>query len=142
MKHLRDLLGGVNGWVEAGIVGSQRRDQLGHISAALDAMEAGLELVEGGANPSEDHRPAAPVLHAAGDPADAVVDVLDGVGRRERALEVLGEPELLGGEQLVEAFADRRSGTRMLVSETTRQRLEAAPRCLDRGRPKRVVQKT
>src|SRR5690606_39485958 len=98
-------------------------------------MEAALQLVEGGANPAEDHRAAAPALHAAGDPADAVVDVLDGVGGRQRSFELVGEAELLDGEELVEALADGRGGARVFACEGAGERLEAPLRGLRRRRP-------
>jgi hypothetical protein len=96
-------------------------------------METGLQLLEGGTEPAEDHRPAAPALDATGDAADPVVHVLDGVGGREGALEVLRDPQLLDREQLIEALAERLGGARVIGREASGQGLEAALRGLARG---------
>src|SRR5260370_20104062 len=87
--RLRGLLRGVKARrLELRVVSRERGDELRHALVAAQLAEGLRRLVEGEREPAEDHLAAVPARDVVRGLADAAVDELDRVRRRERPSEV------------------------------------------------------
>src|SRR3954470_15746026 len=102
-------------------VRAQCSDQLRHVLVTLHTTELALCLTDTQRHPATDHRLSLPPFHVPADAAQSAIHILDGIRRRERAEERLGQVEAKNGETLVQTLAETRGSAVFAV------RLE--PRC-------------
>src|SRR5439155_8555129 len=98
------------------------------IGVAADATEAPRGVTQGGSDPADDHGAVPPAAHVASEGGHRAVEILDGVGRAERPVERAADSEPLQREHLVESFAQRRGGSRMILIEGARNATSSRPR--------------
>ncbi len=84
---------------------------MGSLTIGLEATEGLLGLQQAGGGPSERHLGDPPAFDVARDLAHRAERVLDDVGARQRALQLLGQAEADDGEDLLEALQDREPAT-------------------------------
>src|SRR5262245_38510277 len=82
---------------------------------ALHPAETALSLGDPERNPPANHALAAPALYVAKNAAQRPVQVLDAVGRRERATERLCDAEAKDGQGLVQPLAETLCGAVLAI---------------------------
>jgi hypothetical protein len=92
------------------LVSAQGGDEPRHADVAAQLAEGLGRLDEGDGDPAQDHRAAIPLGHVVGLLADAAVDELDGVGRRQRSFQPARQTEVKDSEGLIEALEQRGGG--------------------------------
>ena len=118
---------------ELSVAGTERGDQRGHFVASLHAPEPVGRFEHGRADPAKHHRAAAPAFDVPLDVTGATQEALDRIGRGQRPLQPLGQPERDHGERLVEPFPDTGGRTRMLAIQPAGEVLQAPAGRLDVG---------
>jgi hypothetical protein len=94
---------------------------------ATDATEAARGMTQRCGDPTDNHRAVPPAAHVASEGSHRAMEVLDGVGRAERSVEGAADSETLQREHLVEPFAQRGSGSGMILIERASKCLELTP---------------
>jgi hypothetical protein len=101
------------------LVTAQGGDEPRHADVAAQLAEGLGRLDEGDGDPAQDHRAAVPLGHVVGVLADAAVDELDGVGRRQRSFQPARQTERVDREKLRPLVPDDLVAFRRAVDAAT-----------------------
>jgi hypothetical protein len=77
---------------------AQCSNELGHALVAAELSETLLGFEDAECDPASDHGRVAPPANTVLDAADRAIQVLDGVGRGQRAFQRFGQTEVLQSE--------------------------------------------
>src|ERR1700728_234255 len=111
---------------ELRVLSAERGDELRHTRMPAQLAEGLGCLDEGDSKPAKNHLAAVPLRNVVRRLANATVEELDRVRRRQSAREALGEIEAHHRERLVETLAERRGGGGMLAFQLASEPLEHA----------------
>ena len=116
--------------------GIQGLEEGAQLAAAAQLAHAGGRVAERAGHPAQHHLPVAPALDVAGVAGHRAVQVLDGVGRAQRAVRRPGDAQCLDGQRLLEALAQTGRGTGVPGLQRRCQTPELLARQIGvRGRP-------
>jgi len=122
--------------VAFGAAGIQGLQQGAHLAAATQLAHARGRVADRAGHPAQHHLAIAPTLDVATVVRHRAVQVLDRVGRAQRAVQRAGDAQRLGRQRLFQAFAQAGGGARMLGLQGRRQAAELLARQIGvRGRP-------